>query len=358
MIEGLTVKKIQIPNMVVEKQKFLCFNFDVKKTRNGTSKYLTFNIQDTTGIMTAKKWNWDDSWEIPVNNKIYCLSGSVKEFNGILDFQVISDFILTSDNPEDYIIKYINKEEFKQYTIHTKRFISNIEDTDLKKFTTVIFKDIGLFSDNNHELFTSPIATATAAVRNHHVGWGGLLMHSYNVAIKAYHMSGGFRAVNRDLCIVGALLHDIGKIFSYECYNGAYRYTEEGLLLDHIILGLQHLEHYKDLLPYGKMLLLNHIIASHHDKMEWGSVKTPMTLEAKIVAQADYNDFIEECLIKNMEDKNFSKDFIAFDSNTKYYTFENIERIFNKGIEEFKRNIKPDLEQINIKNPISSKETV
>src|SRR5690606_9342382 len=69
-----------------------------------------------------------------------------------------------------------------------------------------------------------------------------------------------------------------------------------GNLTGHITLGIKR---FKDMvtkhnivLPEEIMMRLEHIILSHHGKLEWGSPVTPQTIEANIVHFADYVDSV------------------------------------------------------------------
>ena len=67
-------------------------------------------------------------------------------------------------------------------------------------------------------------------------------------------------------------------------------YTTEGRLLGHIVIGMQMVEaeaaHLADLHP-DRLLLLQHLIASHQGRPEWDSPRTPQMLEALILHYAD-----------------------------------------------------------------------
>jgi 3'-5' exoribonuclease len=132
-----------------------------------------------------------------------------------------------------------------------------------------------------------------AAKRNHHAYVGGLLEHSLSVAAMcdrlATHYAGQGARVDRDLLVAGALLHDVGKV--RELAGGySIAYTDAGLLLGHIVLGLgmvsREAEGVPGLLP-ERLLLLQHLIASHQGKPEWESPKAPQMVEALILHYAD-----------------------------------------------------------------------
>jgi 3'-5' exoribonuclease len=135
-----------------------------------------------------------------------------------------------------------------------------------------------------------------AAMRKHHAYVGGLLEHSLSLAQAcdslAAHYRGQGYAVDRDLLVAGALLHDIGKVREIRAAPG-FQYTTPGNLLGHIVLGIhtvaREAEAVEGLGP-DRLGLLLHLVASHQGKPEWGSPARPQTLEAIILHQADHMD--------------------------------------------------------------------
>ena len=57
---------------------------------------------------------------------------------------------------------------------------------------------------------------APAAKDNHHNYESGLLQHSVEVTNIALSIASNFKNINLDLLTTGALLHDIGKVKTYE----------------------------------------------------------------------------------------------------------------------------------------------
>jgi 3'-5' exoribonuclease len=104
--------------------------------------------------------------------------------------------------------------------------------------------------------------------------------------------------VSRDLLLTGALLHDIGKVRSYETGAG-FTSTDEGKLLGHLVIGVKmvmeaimEIRRRRDaaFFPSTLELPLLHLLASHHGIMEWGSPVEPVLLEACLLHHADYMD--------------------------------------------------------------------
>ncbi|MBI5483332.1 MAG: HD domain-containing protein, partial [Deltaproteobacteria bacterium] len=142
------------------------------------------------------------------------------------------------------------------------------------------------------EAFMALYCSAPAAKAMHHVYLGGLLEHSLALVklVKTIvPISGG---INEDLLVVGALLHDVGKIDEMS-YERAFDYTDEGKLLGHITIGVELINdriRQIDGFPRELAMLLKHMLLSHHGQYEFGSPKRPKTIEATILNYLDDMD--------------------------------------------------------------------
>jgi 3'-5' exoribonuclease len=129
-----------------------------------------------------------------------------------------------------------------------------------------------------------------ASVAGHHAALGGLLQHTVEVGAIARTIA---RAAGADieLVLAGALLHDIGKIEAYS-WDGVFDYTDAHYLVGHVVLGAAMLERRLDEAPEPpctplERRLLQHLILSHHGRLEYGSPVPPLTLEAEVLHWAD-----------------------------------------------------------------------
>jgi 3'-5' exoribonuclease len=131
---------------------------------------------------------------------------------------------------------------------------------------------------------------APAAKQNHHAYLGGLLEHTLSVVRVCDLLASHYGAViDRDLLIAGALLHDLGKVREIGARAG-FPYTDEGKLLGHILIGLQMVDDAAAAvasLHSARLLLLQHLIASHQGRYEWQSPREPRTIEALVLHYAD-----------------------------------------------------------------------
>ncbi|MBS3969235.1 MAG: HD domain-containing protein [Clostridia bacterium] len=149
---------------------------------------------------------------------------------------------------------------------------------------------------------------------HHHAYIGGLLEHSLAVCKRSLALAElSMITINKDLLVIGSLLHDIGKIYSYEYDKPPIRLSSEGKLLEHIVIGLNLTsDAYKNTMPLldkEDYLHLQHMIASHHGKLEWGSPIVPKIIEAEILHTADNLDAIDFKYNKAVQDKSDNQEW-------------------------------------------------
>jgi 3'-5' exoribonuclease len=131
---------------------------------------------------------------------------------------------------------------------------------------------------------------APAAKHYHQAYAHGLLEHTVTVTQAVSALSAIFPGIDRDLAVTGALLHDIGKLDTYETSEGRIEMTDDGRLQGEIVLGYSliraEIDH-RDDFPHELRQALLHIILSHHGALEHGSPVVPCTREATLVHMAD-----------------------------------------------------------------------
>jgi 3'-5' exoribonuclease len=162
------------------------------------------------------------------------------------------------------------------------RVRADVESATLRRVLDLFFGD---------DDFRVRFERTPASTGGHHAKLGGLLLHVYEVTNIAKQTARTMRA-NTDLVVAGALLHDIGKVESYEIGPGGFTFTPCGLLIGHVVVGTLMLERKlaaldERLCSDGQLTELHHMILSHHGALEYGSPVQPMTTEAEIVHWAD-----------------------------------------------------------------------
>ncbi len=171
-----------------------------------------------------------------------------------------------------------------------------------------------------------------AAQSLHHGFVGGLIEHVWSVTRVSIHLANHYGnyydelnpPLNKGVIVAAAILHDIGKLRELEFSSVEARYTKEGTLIGHILIGRDMVrDAARDLgdIPLETQLLLDHAILAHHGKAEYGAPKSPMTLEALIVHYADEIDAKINAVaqgLRNSKDDGFTDKIYAVD-NRRFY---------------------------------------
>jgi len=100
---------------------------------------------------------------------------------------------------------------------------------------------------------------------------------------------GFYPEVDADLLVTGAILHDVGKVRELS-WGTTFGYTLEGQMVGHISIAQGMLrEKVRGLAGFPEKLavLVEHMILSHHGRLEFGSPKLPMTPEAVLLSALD-----------------------------------------------------------------------
>jgi len=170
---------------------------------------------------------------------------------------------------------------------------------------------MALFYDDPE--FRAHYQQCPASTSGHHAQLGGLLKHTWEVAQIALATARLFESADPDLTLAGALLHDIGKLDSYR-WDGAFEPTVPGTVLGHVVLGsllLDRRVRSERPMPCTEeeLLLLQHLILSHHGKLEFGAPVPPLTLEAEILHYADNASAKVASMVSALQDSsNFLQD--------------------------------------------------
>jgi 3'-5' exoribonuclease len=133
---------------------------------------------------------------------------------------------------------------------------------------------------------------APAAMSYHHAFLGGLLEHVLSLIQLGDQVCDHYEFLRRDLLLAGLVLHDLGKIEELNFSRG-FRYSTRGQLLGHISIGLEMVQEKMRQIPGFPPELkaqLEHMILSHHGKVEFGSPKEPVFPEALLLHFLDEID--------------------------------------------------------------------
>ena len=170
--------------------------------------------------------------------------------------------------------------------------MNNIKQTVesyLSKIENEIIKDIVMTIYNRHE---SDFYLYPAATKFHHAYIGGLSYHTSTMLKLIDGFMNVYPFMNQDLLIAGVFLHDICKVEELSHYAGP-EYTKVGKLLGHITMGVKLVEVVAHELGHAgteEVLLLEHLILSHHYFGNFGSPKKTNIPEALILHFIDNID--------------------------------------------------------------------
>ncbi|MFT3915721.1 MAG: HD domain-containing protein [Anaeromyxobacteraceae bacterium] len=130
-----------------------------------------------------------------------------------------------------------------------------------------------------------------AAKSVHHAYPGGLLEHTVACLKLAHRLADQYPQVDRDLLVAGAFFHDLGKIRELGSERSP-EYSDEGRLVGHHVMTAQWIHDRARRLGVPRELehQLVHLVLAHHGKLEYGSPKVPMTLEALLTHEIDEID--------------------------------------------------------------------
>lgn len=248
---------------------------EIRKTKTN-KPYLQATFSDGTDTVTGNIWDWAAA--LPELG-VYDVSAVAGEYMG--KKQLNNIVMRWSDNQDKsaFGIKYTD--DIQGYVTMFNNFLSRIKNETLRNIVADVYSQV-----------TTSFATASSAIGVHHVGAGGNLAHTCEVALLSSTIACSLQVlgydVNEDLCIAGALLHDIGKIDTYEIDGPAVNMTLDGNMSDHIALGFARLQQSVVAQQHPDITrLLGHIILSHHGSKEFGSPVTPKFMEAYVVNYAD-----------------------------------------------------------------------
>ena len=248
---------------------------EIRKTK-ANKPYLQATFSDGTDTVSGNIWDWAAA--LPELG-VYNVSAVAGEYMG--KKQLNNIVMRWSDNQDKsaFGIKYTD--DVQGYVTMFNNFLSRIKNETLRNIVADVYSQV-----------TTSFATASSAIGVHHVGAGGNLAHTCEVALLSSTIACSLQVlgydVNEDLCIAGALLHDIGKIDTYEIDGPAVNMTLDGNMSDHIALGFARLQQSVVAQQHPDITrLLGHIILSHHGSKEFGSPVTPKFMEAYVVNYAD-----------------------------------------------------------------------
>lgn len=244
--------------------------------------FMSLILQDKSGDIEAKLWDTTDEHAAMYHPEaIVRVSGEIHDYRGKNQLRIkqiriakpedgvsINDLVPSSSTPKEQLA-----EELTQ-------FFFELKNPTISRITRHIIKK------HQPSLLVYPAAT-----KNHHDYVSGLLDHVVSMLRLGKALCELYPTLNKDLLYAGIILHDVGKVIEL---SGpiATTYTVEGNLLGHITIMVNEIgKAAAELQIEGEeVMLLQHLVLSHHGKEEWGSPKRPMIQEAEILHYIDNID--------------------------------------------------------------------
>ncbi|MCA9192108.1 MAG: HD domain-containing protein [Planctomycetales bacterium] len=275
------------------------------RTNRQGSDYILLQLMDRTGQISGLRWNVGQSiYESFQKGDFLRLVGTCQLHNGILQL-IVQDFEpvpATKVRLEDF--SQSDPQELQSLVDELRSRLTSFQNEHLKCLANAYLGD---------GAFVEKLSRAPAGIKTHHAFEGGLLRHIVDLMRVADSIAPLYPQLDEEILRMGVFLHDLGKLEELS-FDGDMTYTDAGQLVGHLVQGVVELQQrVREIelssgssFPETLLWRLQHMIVSHHGKLEHGSPKVPMTIEAIVL------HFIDDLDAK----VNAATDLIDADRNT------------------------------------------
>jgi len=297
-MEFIDIKSITVDTAV--DTALMVYSASILKTKTD-KPYLLAELGNKTGRIAATWWKLPPNYKAPAEGTVLHVAGTITAYNGNKQLNITNAVVYGDPyREEDFAIEVSNRIAAAEFNSIISGIREELQMHDAP-LLLAIFDDI-------LETYGANMLTATAAVGIHHAGIGGWAKHTSEVVYYAQAIYSTLPAaiqskVRKELLLLGAFLHDIGKLNTYKFESGVPTHTETGKFIEHIVEGVAIVREAmhrvlndirwvnESTISLGMQIravkALEHIIAAHHTELEWGSPVNPVLLEAVIVCHAD-----------------------------------------------------------------------
>ena len=261
---------------------YMYIKTSTKAVASNGKPFLTLILADKTGEIEAKLWDVSETDEKTYSAEATVkVQGEVQNFRGRSQLK-IRQIRLTTDADGVKKSDLIQTAPLSQEEMLDKitQYIFEMRNPNIQRVTRHLLKK---YQD---EFLVFPAAT-----KNHHEFMSGLAYHVVSMLDLAKGIASLYPSLNKDLLYAGIILHDLGKVMELSGPVSTV-YTVEGNLLGHITIMVTEIGKAADELEIKaeEIMILQHLVLSHHGKAEWGSPKPPLVREAEVLHYIDNID--------------------------------------------------------------------
>ena len=264
---------------------YLCIEKRIRRKRDG-SAYIDLLLQDKSGIIRARIWDnvdklirkFDSGDPIALKGKTYSYGDNLFIKVKNINQASIDKYKKYGFEPSDLIPT--SKLNAKQLWMQLQKEIKAISKPHFKKLVTKILLD------HKQKFQIYP-----ASISFHYNYQHGLLEQTVSLMKVAKLLARNY-AVNSDLLLTGACLHQIGKLYSINVgFSGGKNDSKQ--LVGNAILSRDIVNKYINQIkkfPEDDKIQLEHLILSYQGRREWQSPVEPQTIEAVLLHTINYMD--------------------------------------------------------------------
>ncbi len=258
---------------------FLLVRMAEQRQSSKGDKYLDMTLGDATGDLNAKMWDGKAA-PLPVGT-VAKVQATVQEYNGRLQLRVER---LRAAEPQDEVdmslLTLCAPEAPEDMRREIDVTIDSMQTEDLQKILRELLKAC-----------EDKLSYYPAAQRLHHAERSGLLHHTVSMLRTAKAILPVYPFLDADLLLAGVIAHDLSKTaeMQSDTMGNVKDYSTEGLLLGHLVRGVAEVQLAAERagVTGEYVLLLQHMVISHHGTPEFGSPKPPMFPEAEALHMID-----------------------------------------------------------------------
>ena len=245
------------------------------ETRN-RDPYLAVTLIDRTGEMEGRVWDGARELDALFGHRDYVrIVGDAQKFRDAVQLKITRLERVIAEGIDPGLFLPVTQADIGELWSEFRKYIKGIKSPVLASLLQGIFKD---------RRISKAFKQAPAAKRMHHACIGGLLEHTVSVTRLADSVCTIYRQLDRDLLVSAALIHDIGKIDEFTYTHPPIDYSDRGRLLGHVVMGVSIIDGFIAKLGLmdssQEIVVLKHLVLSHHGQREFGAPVLPMVEEA------------------------------------------------------------------------------